>query len=32
MLQGTMTLGFDFVANLGREFWPDVRRKFFGKK
>ena len=32
MLQGSMTLGFDFVANLGREFWPDIKRKFFGKK
>jgi hypothetical protein len=27
MLQGSMTLGFDFLANLGREFWPDVKRK-----
>uniref|UniRef100_Q023A2 DUF2279 domain-containing protein n=1 Tax=Solibacter usitatus (strain Ellin6076) TaxID=234267 RepID=Q023A2_SOLUE len=27
MLQGSMTLGFDLVANLGAEFWPDIRRK-----
>jgi hypothetical protein len=32
MLQGSMTLGFDFVGNLGREFWPDIKRKVFGKK
>jgi len=25
-LQGTMHLGFDFVNNLGVEFWPDFRR------
>ena len=27
MLQGSMTLGFDFAANLGSEFWPDIKRK-----
>ena len=27
MLQGTATLGFDLLGNLGREFWPDVKRK-----
>jgi hypothetical protein len=26
-LQGSLHLGFDFIANLGTEFWPDVRRK-----
>ncbi len=26
-LQGSLHLGFDFVSNLGTEFWPDVRRK-----
>ena len=31
MLQGSMTLGFDFAANLGAEFWPDVKRKVFPK-
>jgi hypothetical protein len=32
MLQGSMTLGFDFAGNLGREFWPDIKRKVFSKK
>jgi hypothetical protein len=26
-IQGSVTLGLDLMANLGREFWPDVRRK-----
>jgi hypothetical protein len=26
-LQGSLHFGFDFIANLGAEFWPDVRRK-----
>jgi hypothetical protein len=26
-LQGSLHLGFDFISNLGAEFWPDVRRK-----
>ena len=26
-LQGSLHLGFDFISNLGTEFWPDVRRK-----
>lgn len=26
-LQGSLRIGFDFVANLGSEFWPDVKRK-----
>jgi hypothetical protein len=32
MLQGSMTLGFDFAANLGHEFWPDIQSKVFRKK
>jgi hypothetical protein len=32
MLQGSMTLGFDLIANLGHEFGPDIKRKLFGKK
>ena len=32
MLQGSMTLGFDFIANLGHEFGPDIKRKLFGSK
>lgn len=27
-LQGSLTLGFGFAANLGTEFWPDLKRKF----
>jgi hypothetical protein len=26
-LQGTATLGFDLLGNLGKEFWPDMKRK-----
>ena len=26
-LQGSLHLAFDFISNLGAEFWPDVRRK-----
>jgi hypothetical protein len=25
--QGSLRIGFDFVNNLGTEFWPDLRRK-----
>jgi hypothetical protein len=25
--QGSLRLGFDFAANMGSEFWPDLRRK-----
>ena len=32
LLQGSLTLGFDFVANLGHEFLPDVKRKVFHRK
>ena len=32
MLQGSMTLGFDFIANLGHEFGPDIKRKLFRRK
>jgi hypothetical protein len=28
-IQGSVTVGFDLLGNLGREFWPDVRRKVF---
>lgn len=27
VLQGSLRLGFDFAANLGAEFWPDIRRR-----
>jgi hypothetical protein len=26
-IQGSVTLGFDLMGNLGREFWPDVKRR-----
>jgi hypothetical protein len=32
MIEGTVTLGFDFAGNLGLEFWPDVKKKVFGRK
>jgi hypothetical protein len=31
-IQGSVTLGFDLVSNLGTEFWPDVKSKLFRKK
>jgi hypothetical protein len=30
--QGTLHLGFDFVSNLGSEFWPDVKRKILRRR
>jgi hypothetical protein len=30
-LEGTVTLGFGFVSNLGSEFWPDIKRKVLHK-
>ena len=27
LIQGSVTLGFDFVSNLRLEFWPDIKRK-----
>jgi hypothetical protein len=26
-IQGSVTLGLDLMGNLGKEFWPDVKRK-----
>jgi len=31
-IQGSLTMGFDLVTNLGTEFWPDVKAKLFHKK
>jgi hypothetical protein len=31
-LQGSLRLGFDFAANLGSEFWPDLKRKILRRK
>jgi hypothetical protein len=30
-IQGSATLGFDLIGNLGKEFWPDIKRKVFHK-
>jgi hypothetical protein len=32
LLQGSVTLGFGFVSNLGSEFWPDIRKKVLRRK
>ena len=31
-MQGSLHLGFDFVSNLGSEFWPDIERKILRRK
>ena len=31
-LQGSLTLGFDLVGNLGSEFWPDIKRNVLRRK
>ena len=31
-IQGSATLGFDLLGNLGKEFWPDIKKSLFGKK
>lgn len=30
--EGTTQIGFDFLANFGAEFWPDVKKKVFRRK
>jgi hypothetical protein len=30
-IDGSLGLGFSLAANLGTEFWPDVKRRFSGK-
>jgi hypothetical protein len=32
LTQGSTQIGFDFAANLGAEFWPDLKSKFLGRK
>lgn len=27
VIGGSLWIGFDFLANLGREFWPDIKRR-----
>jgi hypothetical protein len=29
LIEGSVTLGFDLVGNLGKEFWPDIKKKAF---
>jgi hypothetical protein len=31
-LQGSLRLGFDLAANLGNEFWPDIKEKILRRK
>jgi hypothetical protein len=31
-IQGSVTLGFDLVSNMGSEFWPDIKRKALRRK
>ena len=31
-MQGSLHLGFDFVSNLGAEFWPDIKGKILRRK
>lgn len=31
-IQGSLRLGFDFAANLGSEFWPDLKQKILRRK
>ena len=30
--QGSLHIAFDFVNNLGSEFWPDIKRKILRRK
>src|SRR6266567_5867710 len=32
LIQGSVTLGFDLVSNLGAEFLPDIKRKVLRRK
>ncbi len=32
MEQGTAQMGLDLLTNLGSEFWPDVKKKFFRRQ
>jgi len=31
-IQGSVTLGFDLIGNLGSEFWPDFKGKVLRRK
>jgi hypothetical protein len=32
LTEGTTQMGFDFLANVGSEFWPDIKKKMFRRK
>ena len=32
LTEGTTQMGFDFLANVGTEFWPDLKKKVFRRK
>jgi hypothetical protein len=32
LTEGTTQIGFDFLANFGAEFWPDVKKKVLRRK
>jgi hypothetical protein len=32
LTEGTTQMGFDFLANVGSEFWPDIKKKVFRRK
>ena len=32
LTEGTTQIGFDFLANVGAEFWPDIKKKVFRRK
>jgi hypothetical protein len=29
LIEGSVTLGLEFFSNLGKEFWPDIKKKAF---
>jgi hypothetical protein len=31
-IHGSLTLGLDLAANLGKEFWPDLKKAAFHRK
>ena len=32
LTEGTTQIGFDFLTNVGAEFWPDLKKKVFRRK
>ena len=32
VMDGSLRVGFDFVSNLGSEFWPDLKRSILRRK